>query len=878
MRQRQFDGPKLPAELLQQVGVFAGSGRNRQNYQGANGRKAKRQAERVQKKQIKRLPKPTPKRFASPEEESSLDDAPPRVRNPPHVATNSKPKSILKITKAPTRHTDSEDETEQEEGSTRSTGSRSESESESESECEKVVSRPDIPNSTKRRLEEEDAEIAALERKLGNRGKKAQNGEDDDGLDFILEGLGGSDSDTQPSKRKRSTEDEEWLASKRRKAESEKKKRKVNAKIKAKKSKFEEEADSDESIDSEHSSEEPDTEEQLEDSAVDDDFSGFDSETSDEPEAQRKPRENPYVAPVQVSATLSSEKYVPPSLRKPPSSEAESLTQLRRQVQGLLNRLSEANLPTILKDIENVYLNNARQYVTTTLIDLLLTLICDRTTLNDTFLILHAGFITAVYKVVGTDFGAQLVERLVAEFDKSYRNNANTPETGKEPSNLISLMSELYNFQVIGSNIIFDYLRDFLSQLTDLHTELILRMVKLSGHQLRQDDPSALKHIVLLLQKSVSEAGEANLPVRTKFMIETINNLKNNRMKTGLTASSITAEHTTRMKKQLGALNTRSIKATEPLRIGLSDIRNTDKKGKWWLVGASWKGNDSAATPTSTSTEDTLSSSSKSKTKPLTLDLPADLTTTDCDTTPSDLPTLARALRMNTSIRRAIFTSIMSAADYKDAHTRLLKLRLKRAQEPEIPRVLLACAGGETAYNPFYTIVARKLCATHRIRMAFQFALWDLVKRMSVDEDDHDDAEADEGGDVLDMPRIVNFAKTYGSLIATQALPLTCLKTIEFPYLEPKLSSFVEVLLVTVIQEAAKIGKEKTGEHKVLKEVFTEVRQTPGLASGLQYFVGEVVRKGEIVSGRKERGAIRKGCDIIGKVLAGASEEAVEEQ
>ena len=72
-------------------------------------------------------------------------------------------------------------------------------------------------------------------------------------------------------------------------------------------------------------------------------------------------------------------------------------------------------------------------------------------------------------------------------------------------------------------------------------------------------------------------------------MIETMNNLKNNRMKTGIAASAITSEHTLRMKKTLKSLNQRTIRASEPLGVGLKDLQNKDKRGKWWLVGASYR-------------------------------------------------------------------------------------------------------------------------------------------------------------------------------------------------------------------------------------------------------------------------------------------------
>ena len=264
------------------------------------------------------------------------------------------------------------------------------------------------------------------------------------------------------------------------------------------------------------------------------------------------------------------------------------------------------------------------------------------------------------------------------------------------------------------SVIIFDYLRILLNDISEVNTELLLRVIRSCGQQLRQDDPTSLKDIVLLLQKAVANVGEKNLPVRTKFMIETINDLKNNKMKTGVNASAITSEHTIRMKKHLGSLNSRNLKGTEPLRIGLADIQNTEKKGKWWLVGASWRNDTENGTATN-----------KSRDADQEVMLGHEDTGENGEV---DLLQLAREQRMNTDVRRAIFITIMSASDFKDAHVRLLKLNLKKSQEMEIPRVIVHCAGCEANYNPYYTLLARKFCSDHRSRKCFQFTLWDIFK------------------------------------------------------------------------------------------------------------------------------------------------------
>ncbi|KAK7565585.1 hypothetical protein IWX49DRAFT_630258 [Phyllosticta citricarpa] len=724
------------------------------------------------------------------------------------------------------------------------------------------------------RLDEDEAEIAALEKKLGLKGKKKMPKDfEDDGLADLLDGIDDELDFAVSGKRKRSAEDDEWLKNKRRKAGGTLTREESMSDDSSHEEGWEDEELGDSAGDEDLGDSEEE-EDELEDDGEEDEFSGFSGDESEaglgnqdlegdevdddevsedfddeeaEGEQQPKPRENPYLPPISAEVKPAG-KYIPPSMRGPPTSDAELMTRLRRQTQGLLNRLSEANLLTILKDVEQLYLNNPRQYVTSTLIDILLGLICDRTTLQDTFLILHAGFIAAVYKVVGMDFGAQLVERFVSEFDKQYKS-FNDETSGKETTNLMSLMAEMYNFQVIGSNLVFDYIRLFLGELKEINTEFLLRLVRLSGPQLRQDDPSALKDIVILLQKAVTKAGESNLSVRTKFMVETINNLKNNRMKTGVATSTITSEHTTRMKKTLGSLNNRNIKASEPLRIGLKDIMDTEKKGKWWLVGASWRNE----------TEENAGEDKTAKEKQKAAKIePEDI----IESGTTDLLQLAKEQRMNTDIRRAIFMSIMSASDYKDAHLRLMKLRLKKSQELEIPKVLIHCSGAEQSYNPYYTLIARRLCSEKQLKKAFQFSLWDLFKRMGENEDGDDmDLDEEDGGETLTTRKIVNLGKMFGTLVAEGGQPITVLKTLNFAYLRPKTEAFVEVLLSTVILRSQ---KKSTGarDEKTLLDIVMVTKDAPQMARGLQYFFKKKVSRAEVGASKAEQETIRWGAGV----------------
>lgn len=485
MRRPLHNTTSLPRQLREELGLKdpGRGGGNRRGGKRNNGpvsRKERRKAERSEKKARRRPnahrggPQGSDDEDADDlglesgengsEQEEEEQRAPP-VKSKSSKSTEEKPKSILKKSKPVERSEDDDEEDE--------------------------PPQPKVSKAVKDKLAQDDAEIAALEKKLGiKKTKKLPKSFHEDGLDELLGDLGDY-SGEENKKRKR--EADEWLQRKRRKAQG------LPSDDEQDESESDEDdmdllGEDDEDLDldeDEGMGEDDEDEDGSEDGDQDSEFGGFDEEEEDEEEDEeddeeeeeeegkappKKVRENPYVAPVTNGDSNRPNKYIPPSLRAPSASESESLTRLRRQAQGLLNKLSEANLVSILGDVEKLYREYPRQNVTSTLATLLLTLICERSALQDTFIILHAGFIAAVYKVVGMDFGAEVIQKLVETFDKN-GDERGTFE-GKEPINLMSLLSQLYNFHVIGSTLVFDYIRIFVKEITESHTELLLKIIR----------------------------------------------------------------------------------------------------------------------------------------------------------------------------------------------------------------------------------------------------------------------------------------------------------------------------------------------------------------------------------------------------------------
>ncbi|EXJ67262.1 uncharacterized protein A1O5_09909 [Cladophialophora psammophila CBS 110553] len=842
---RARNGLKLPFALEKELGFEGrrlGGGGGRRHHGSVQSRKEQRKSERQERRQnIRRAG--SQRRHPIAEQELSDGDVDGDDSDEPNLAPitlkqetvkpkarDSEPKklkSILKKSKIPS-------------SSPSETSSRSSSRSSSPGLVLDANSQ-----AFKERAAQDDAEIAALERKLGLKKKKVSKSFADDGLDDLLEGLDGEDRGV-----KRKSEVEGWLDSKRRKPDIEEDGSDEDESGFDRESSEDDGDEIDEVLgesddllnkDLEEVSDEEQSDIGLEQES-DDSFEGFESERELSNVQSKRVRENPYVPP--VSQTPAG-KYIPPSLRKAQNSESASLERLKRQVQGLLNKLSEANLVSILGELEKLYQSNPRQDVTSVLIDLLLTLFCNNSALQNTFVILHAAYATAVYKVIGVDFGAELLSQLVDRLDQ-YRSDA---AGGKEALNLISLLSNLFTFHLISSTIVFEYVRLLLERLSEDNTELLLRLVRDCGHQLRQDDPSSLKAIVQIMQKEAARMNSAGeqMSVRTKFMIETITDLKNNKMKAATNNAGLASEHITLMRKVLGSLNNnRTIRASEPLRITRDDIKNSDRKGKWWLVGASWKGHEPATAPAEGAMDTSIPTTS------LGLD----------DDDSVDLLALSRHYGMNTDIRRAIFVALLSAADYQDAHLRLLKLRLKRTQEQEIPKVLLRCSAGENPYNHYYTLVARKLCLEKKMRKSFQFALWDFFRRMGEHPPRADDAEEDftsEEDEEVEMTEIANLARLYAFLILDGAETLGVLKVLELAYIKERTAMFVELLLIIIMSEA----KDKPD---ALTKAFERAAETPQIIKRLQFFIKKNVRTSDLV-GRKDRDAVKRGCRIALETL-----------
>ncbi|OTA98575.1 hypothetical protein M426DRAFT_325874 [Hypoxylon sp. CI-4A] len=684
---------------------------------------------------------------------------------------------------------------------------------------------PRLSKSTQMRLAQEDAEIADLERKLGLKGRKSlPKSFDEDGLGDLLDGLGGDEKETGVvSNNKRKAEADEWLAQKRRKAQ---------AAVKKTGDSSDDDDGSDDDEDLSLDGSELDGFDSGGDGSEDDDvFEGCSDD--DQPKAARQ-RENPYVAP-----TTGVAKYVPPSLRKQQGSNNEEETKLRRRVQGLINRLTNDSMVGITKDFVALYDTHPRQTVTSVIVDLVSTLVCSPEKRPDSFFTMIAGFVAAMYKAMGMAVCASFIQQLVEVFDQRYQN-ASGDQSDSGSKHIISLLAELYNMQVIGCDLVFDYIRLFLNKLSELDTELLLRIIQLCGPSLRRDDPHALGDIV----SSIKTANMKNMSVRTSFMIDEMKKLQSNKTK-AVTRNRDLADQRTQLRKRISTLG--GSQDVQPLRMGLQDIRDADKHGKWWLVGACWSGGHSSTEGRSKAANQREDGADADEM----MDLGGD------DLGIPDLWQLAREQGFNTEVRQRIFVALHAATDYENAELLIRKLRLNKHQRKEIPEVIIRSSERQSQYNHYYTLVATRFTGDRELSFQFRRCLTTRLRKMGEDidigEEDFDVEDASE----YDMRWVYNTAKLYGSLVAIRALRLVdIVKHRNLAALQEKAHMFFEVALITALQESKRDG---------LKEVFSGLDTDH--ARAVQYFLKKHIRQTDLLKDKKEKSLVKKRCDAADEVL-----------
>ena len=453
-----------------------------------------------------------------------------------------------------------------------------------------------------------------------------------------------------------------------------------------------------------------------------------------------------------------------------PLSTAIPSEKLTRFVQGQINRLTLSNFDGVANMLATESYKYSRNEFTGTFTSLLMGFLTRQQNLLETYILNHAAMVAALAHIIGVEFLARIVEECVNAMDDLRVTPTSEAEMNKKATllHLTTFLAFLYDLQMISHATIASIFAESILRISEeLEVEILVKLLRLCGAQLRRDDAASLKNLINeILQKTAALEAAHVQSSRFKFMVEMVQDLKNNRQK----LIAIQQGDMDSIKKIIRSLIlAQSITKLEPLNITLDDVRNAKSLGKWWQIGAAWKvhGDESSISqPDAAATKRPPLGGEQSR-----------------------IMEIAKQQHMNTDLRRTIFATIMTSDDYQDAFQRLLTLKLTSKQERDIVHILLHCTTHEKAYNPFYVLLAGKfIVLRHNFLISFKYAFWDRLKLMAANE--------------VSPRQAIHLAKFYGFLLARRYLSFSVLKKVSFADLSPFDATFFQILFATVLESA----------------------------------------------------------------------------
>ncbi|KAL3780943.1 hypothetical protein ACHAWO_003983 [Cyclotella atomus] len=526
-------------------------------------------------------------------------------------------------------------------------------------------------------------------------------------------------------------------------------------------------------------------------------------------------------------------KYIPPHLRKKMEQESakdnvddaaakmksvvqtadpDTLRLIQRSLNNSLNRLSENTLESVSKSLAALYAQYPFHDMNTCMWKNIQSACIPPAMVMSGLIPLYIAAVSGVHWIGGDQIqlGGCLIEwstkqlHDLLEKGRSADDEERLEFVNKEAANSLLIVCYLYNYGVVHCSLIYDIVKDLIKSFCEIDVESLLLILSHCGQQLRSDDPSALREIILMVkeqaQHDVVSTYSAQNKVdssRVEFMLSTITELKNNKPRK---QDAAIREKTATFKKCIGRLkssasNSLLVKGTGTcLKITLQDILNAETKGRWWIMGASWAGNQKFKSGDDELVEDvhldvTHDSHPDGKSKK--------------DSDEEKLLALASSQRMNTDTRRSIFCIVMTSSDCNDAFAKLSRAELlKPKNERDVIRVLVHCCGEEKSFNPFYAHLIMRVCEYQpKSKFTLMLSFWDIFKQL----------------DAFNDRKTANLAKLLAKLLMgtkEKYLTIGALKRIDFSPTEisDQVVLFLSIVMTNIF--------ETVGGAEMIRDIF----------------------------------------------------------
>ncbi|XP_020868205.1 LOW QUALITY PROTEIN: pre-mRNA-splicing factor CWC22 homolog [Arabidopsis lyrata subsp. lyrata] len=413
-------------------------------------------------------------------------------------------------------------------------------------------------------------------------------------------------------------------------------------------------------------------------------------------------------------------RYIVPALKKKNKShdvERESWDELRRRINGLVNKVNTNNLRHVVLELLEENLIRGRG------------LLCRSCIKSQIASPLFSDVIAALIAVVNSRFpliGDLLLRRLVLQIQKAYDRN-------DKPRLLavVRFLAHLVNQRVVNETIALELLLKLLVEPTGDTVEVAVVFVTECGALLQEVSPRGLNLIFDSFRRILHEG---DLEYRSRCLIESLVTLRRLNFK----------DHPA-IRPQLDLVDLENqvtheifffddIDPETSLDVFKPDPAFQQNESKYELMKKQILG------------EEDLDLEEEEEEEEEDKDDDDDDERVIKDDTDTDL----------VNLRRTIYQTIMSSLDFEEAGHKLLKIRLEQGQEMELCVMVLECCTEEKTYRSFYGHLAHRFCLRSKVyRECFENLFvqqYSMVHRFETN-------------------KLISVATFFGHLLATDALP-----------------------------------------------------------------------------------------------------------
>ncbi|CAI5439054.1 unnamed protein product [Caenorhabditis angaria] len=471
------------------------------------------------------------------------------------------------------------------------------------------------------------------------------------------------------------------------------------------------------------------------------------------------------------------------------TSTAEQKAKVDRTVTGIINRLSDATLIKSQQAIQELWVASSKNDVKSSLCKILTRVLSSTFRVQDSLLTTYAALISMCHTQISNEISAHFVEVFLCEMVKlAQEEDEERFADDKSLENRVVFVAFTVVFRIIQPSVLIELVDKFAINLTLLNIQSIYLFISYAYKSLKKTSWSQVTEKIDMICAEFAKKPISALP-RAKFLLEQVESLKKASPK-NIDYSVI--DHQVKVLQGLAKKKNSSADSKE-LGMSLNDLLHAEERGRWWVVGSAFRlpeqgGYGLLATAMN-------SSSQKNPT-----------------TFPSEVVELARKAGMNSEIRRNIFCTVATAEDEDEAFERLVKLSLKGEKERELVHVLVLMMLKEKTYNAFYAAILQRFCEFNkRFVITLQYALWDRLREC----------------DTLKVNQRNSLAQLLHGLVASEVMPITVLKSIEWATRWPSLTALLKKFFLSLAKSPESVlrrvfepltNSEKRGKFEMLSE------------------------------------------------------------